>query len=103
MVTTIYINSAIVKGIDIMTDHRTIKNRSRLLFDIMWPVAYLIMAVASIFDLYITRSFTANGRLLASTVIVLIALVIGSVVGYRKFKKDGFIGKKKLNKDEQHE
>ncbi|EJO04518.1 hypothetical protein X285_04390 [Oenococcus oeni IOEB_9304] len=86
-----------------MTDHRTIKNRSRLLFDIMWPVAYLIMAVASIFDLYITRSFTANGRLLASTVIVLIALVIGSVVGYRKFKKDGFIGKKKLNKDEQHE
>lgn len=54
-------------------------------------------------DLYITRSFTANGRLLASIVIVLIALVIGSVVGYRKFKKDGFIGKKKLNKDEQHE
>ncbi|MDI4585227.1 hypothetical protein FCS82_09305 [Oenococcus sp. UCMA 14587] len=86
-----------------MTDHKTIKNRFRLLFDIMWPVAYLIMAVASIFDLYITRSFTANGRLLASIVIVLIALIIGSVVGYSKFKKDGFIGKKKLNKDEQHE
>lgn len=92
-----------MKGIDMMTDHKTIKNRFRLLFDIMWPVAYLIMAVASIFDLYITRSFTANGRLLASIVIVLIALIIGSVVGYRKFKKDGFIGKKKLNKDEQHE
>ncbi|MFT8813720.1 hypothetical protein [Oenococcus sp.] len=81
-----------------MTNRKKSSNQFRLIFDILWPVSYIILVGAIIFSIYSDHDFTANGRLLASIVVVLLALALGLPTSYHHFKKDGFVGKKPESK-----
>ncbi|MDN6900172.1 hypothetical protein DLJ48_04200 [Oenococcus sicerae] len=78
-----------------MTDRKKSSNQFRLIFDILWPVSYILLVGVIIFSIYAEPAFTANGRLLASIVVVLVALALGLPTSYHHFKKDGFVGKRK--------